>query len=226
MKKLLLATILCCFNAITAQEQSLTGTIKLKKDSDLANISVMLFQSEKDILQKTSLTNKEGIYSFSNIPDGNYYLQINAIGYEEYKSERILKNSASVTIPVIILKEKTNELSEVVVKTKKPIVQVLADKTVFNVQNTLNATGITGFELLRKAPGIIIDNNDLDVWVSLTQGAINSMPQKAPVIEIVDDDTDKRLSAFGYVVTDYCLVDLSHDPWFPLCMCNSQKTSA
>ncbi len=159
-KKLILATILFCFNAVSAQEQSLTGAIKLKKDSDLANISVMLFQSEKDILQKTAITNKEGIFSFSNIPDGNYYLLINALGYEEYKSERFLKNSTSLTIPAIVLKEKTNELSEVVVQTKKPIVQVLADKTVFNVQNTLNATGITGFELLRKAPGIIIDNND------------------------------------------------------------------
>lgn len=160
MKKLLLATILYCFTVISAQGQSLTGTIKLKKDSDLANISVMLFQSEKDILQKTAVTNKDGIFSFSNIPDGNYYLQINAIGYEEYKSESILKNSITLTIPAIALKEKTNELSEVVIKAKKPIVQVLADKTVFNVQNTLNATGITGFELLRKAPGIIIDNND------------------------------------------------------------------
>ena len=160
MKKLLLAALLFYFNALTAQEQSITGTIKLKKDADLDAISVMLFQSEKDILQKTTLTNKAGEFSFSNIPDGNYYLQINASGYKDYQSERISKNASIVTMPLITLKEKTHELAEVVVKSKKPIVQVLADKTVFNVQNTLNATGITGFELLRKAPGIIIDNND------------------------------------------------------------------
>jgi biopolymer transport protein ExbD len=82
------------------------------------------------------------------------------LGFEEYKSETIIKNTAIVTLPPITLKETTNELAEVVVKSKKPIIQVLADKTVFNVQNTLNATGITGFELLRKAPGIIIDNNN------------------------------------------------------------------
>ena len=40
------------------------------------------------------------------------------------------------------------------------MVQVLADKTVFNVENTINATGTSGFELLRKAPGVVIDNND------------------------------------------------------------------
>ena len=160
MKKLLLTALLFYFTTLTAQEQSITGTIKVKKDTDLAAFSVLLFQSEKDILQKTTVTNKEGVFSFLNIPEGSYYLQINASGYEAYQSERFLKNANSVTIPPITLKEKTNELAEVVVKSKKPIVQVLADKTVFNVQNTLNATGITGFELLRKAPGIIIDNND------------------------------------------------------------------
>lgn len=160
MKKLLLTALLFYFTTLTAQEQSITGTIKVKKDTDLAAFSVLLFQSEKDILQKTTVTNKEGVFSFLNIPEGSYYLQINASGYEAYQSERFLKNANSVTIPPITLKEKTNELAEVVIKSKKPIVQVLADKTVFNVQNTLNATGITGFELLRKAPGIIIDNND------------------------------------------------------------------
>ncbi len=38
------------------------------------------------------------------------------------------------------------------------MVQVLADKTVFNVENTINATGTSAFELLRKAPGVIVDN--------------------------------------------------------------------
>lgn len=160
MKKQLLALILLCFNAITAQERSLSGSIQSKKDNNISNVSVLLFQAEQNTLQKTSLTDKTGSFSFLNIPNGNYYIQIAVPGFEEYKSETIIKNTTTIAIPPITLKETTNELAEVVVKSKKPIVQVLADKTVFNVQNTLNATGITGFELLRKAPGIIIDNND------------------------------------------------------------------
>ena len=37
---------------------------------------------------------------------------------------------------------------------------VRADKMVFNVENTINASGSTAFELLRKAPGVVVDNND------------------------------------------------------------------
>jgi outer membrane receptor protein involved in Fe transport len=63
-------------------------------------------------------------------------------------------------LPLISLQRATAELKEVVIKKEKPMVQVLADKTVFNVENTINATGTSGFELLRKAPGVVIDNND------------------------------------------------------------------
>lgn len=40
------------------------------------------------------------------------------------------------------------------------MVQVLADKMVFNVQNNIGVAGESGFELLRKAPGVLIDNSD------------------------------------------------------------------
>jgi len=46
------------------------------------------------------------------------------------------------------------ELGTVDVVTTRPIIQILPDKTVFNVQGTLNATGVNGFDLLRKAPGL------------------------------------------------------------------------
>lgn len=160
MKKLLLALILLCFETITAQEQTMSGSIQSKKDNNISNVSVLLFQAGENTLQKTTLTDKTGRFSFLDIPNGNYYIQITVLGFEEYKSETIIKNTDIVTLPPITLKETTYELAEVVVKSKKPIIQVLADKTVFNVQNTLSATGITGFELLRKAPGIIIDNNN------------------------------------------------------------------
>ena len=34
------------------------------------------------------------------------------------------------------------------------------DKTVFNVENSINASGSTAFELLQKSPGVLVDNND------------------------------------------------------------------
>ncbi|MEL6141049.1 MAG: outer membrane beta-barrel family protein, partial [Bacteroidota bacterium] len=38
--------------------------------------------------------------------------------------------------------------------------EVKPDRTVFNVQGTINAVGDNGLDLLRKAPGVTVDNND------------------------------------------------------------------
>ena len=40
------------------------------------------------------------------------------------------------------------------------MVEIKADKTVFNVENSINATGSNALELLQKSPGIQVDNND------------------------------------------------------------------
>jgi len=74
MKKFLLAVILLCFHFVSAQDQSIKGILQLKKDTEGSNISVLLFQAEKNVLQKTAITDKEGKFIFSNVPDGKYYL--------------------------------------------------------------------------------------------------------------------------------------------------------
>jgi outer membrane receptor protein involved in Fe transport len=60
----------------------------------------------------------------------------------------------------ITLHTASEQLDEVVVVTTRPIVEVHPDKTVFNVEGSINATGNTALELLRKSPGVVVDNND------------------------------------------------------------------
>ena len=53
-----------------------------------------------------------------------------------------------------------NELEEVTVVAQRPILEMKPDKMVFNVDGSINASGSDALELLRKAPGVIVDNND------------------------------------------------------------------
>ena len=51
-------------------------------------------------------------------------------------------------------------LKEANVTAIKPLIEVRSDKTVFNVENSINSTGSTAYELLQKAPGVVVDNSD------------------------------------------------------------------
>ncbi len=43
---------------------------------------------------------------------------------------------------------------------RRQIVEIKSDRTVFNVEGTINSAGGDGMSLLRKAPGVVVDNND------------------------------------------------------------------
>jgi iron complex outermembrane receptor protein len=144
----------------TAQSQSykINGSIVTDKAEKLAGISVLLFANNK--LIKAEITNVEGKFTFQNSASGTYSLKTSFIGYEEFVLPSVVVNSSNIELPILTIKETSAQLSEVVIVKEKPMIQVLADKTVFNIENTINAIGSSGFELLRKAPGVIIDNND------------------------------------------------------------------
>jgi iron complex outermembrane recepter protein len=145
---------------ISAQDFEIKGKIDKKnigKDNSLS-VSLMDFSTKK--LLKLAVSNPDGSFVFKNVINGNYFITVTGITINDFTSEQISVVNANVELPTIPVERKTNQLTEVKVVAKKPMIEVLADKTVFNVQNTISAAGLTGFELLRKAPGVIVDNND------------------------------------------------------------------
>ena len=69
-------------------------------------------------------------------------------------------DGGNVVLDKITLLTDVNALAEVTVVARRPIVEVQADKTILNVEGTVNSTGLSALELLRKAPGVTVDNND------------------------------------------------------------------
>lgn len=145
---------------VNAQSFTIAGTISNKAISKENSINLTLLDFKTQKLVKLAAQSQEGVFEFSNIPAGNYQLKISGLGIEDYLSGEIIVLDKSIVLESISLKVKQNQLDEVQVVVKKAIVEIFADKTVFNVQNTISAAGLTAMELLRKAPGVIVDNND------------------------------------------------------------------
>ncbi|MEM8523399.1 MAG: TonB-dependent receptor [Bacteroidota bacterium] len=142
-----------------AQTGKISGNI-LSEEGSLPFANVILKNAADSSIAKAEVTDEQGAYVFSSISFGNYFVETSFVGMQDERSDIFELKESDFRIKPIILENTTSALGEVTVTAKRPMIEVLADKTVFNVENTLSSTGTDAFELLRKAPGVIIDNND------------------------------------------------------------------
>ncbi|MDX1741379.1 MAG: TonB-dependent receptor, partial [Rhodothermales bacterium] len=108
-----------------------------------------------------AVTDELGEYSFEGVDPAEYWIGVSFIGFTTYESDVFAVSIVGqITMPPITLEADAVALGQIEVEGERQIVEVLPDKTVLNVQGSVNATGNSALELLRKAPGVVVDNND------------------------------------------------------------------
>jgi iron complex outermembrane recepter protein len=122
--KQFLYTLLATFLFINVQAQSIKGEIKAASGNVIEAATINILNTEK-----TTIADKQGNFSFTNITVGTYQLSISSIGYATQLKE--VKIEANKTTDVTItLSEKNKQLDEVV---------VTADKIETNIQKNTNS---------------------------------------------------------------------------------------
>ncbi len=155
-----ITTLLVLFSVLmNSQTFEINGYISGIENTD-NSITISLFENSKETIFKINYPTSKGRFNFSEIPVGIYFVRISGNEINDFESSKFEVINQNLVLETFILTKKSMQLDEVVIVKKKPTIEVFADKTVFNVQNSLSASGISAFELLRKAPGIIITNND------------------------------------------------------------------
>ncbi len=142
-----------------AQSAHITGNVSDgSKPMQLSTVS--LLNSKDSSLAKTELTNNLGHYDIDAAP-GSYLIRISTVGYTDFwTSPFSLTGDQPFTAPDAVMIKNDTKLKDVAIVSRKPMIEVKADKTVFNVENSINATGSSALELLRKSPGVQVDNNE------------------------------------------------------------------
>ena len=163
-QKLLFIAAITLFSAMNINAQSIskiTGEIKDNTGKGINAATVMLFKAKDSTLVKTEVSNPSGIYEFKQVKAGSYFIRTSVVNMQKTASALITVNeNETVTAPPVTLKPADKSLQGVTVTSKKPLVEVKADKTIVNVEGTINAVGNDGLELLRKSPGVVIDKDD------------------------------------------------------------------
>lgn len=147
-------------SVFSAKAQKVTGSVQDEQNKAIASTTVSLLKATDSTLAKLSTTDNSGNYSFDGVAAGKYFVSVTNVGYQPYMSSAFEVNGAPVAVPVIKLLKAEATMEGVTVTARKPMVEVKADKTILNVEGTINATGNDALELLRKAPGVMVDKDD------------------------------------------------------------------
>jgi hypothetical protein len=154
-----MAAVICSVAQPTSGR--IEGSVSNEKGEPIEYVTVLLRHSQDSLLITGTTTNATGQYTFESVARGKYILTLTFVGYHKQSMAIELPDGANSYIaPVIILKEYARLLGEVIVRGQKPLIEQEGDKLILNVQNSVVAAGGNAAELLHRAPGVSIDQND------------------------------------------------------------------
>ncbi len=142
-----------------ATNAQIKGTIKDPEGNPLQGATVSLLNAADSAVIKFGVSKENGSFEFEVAENASFRLMASFVGHQTYISEAFTV-SETVFIKDITLDKAATGMENVVVTARRPIVEVKADKTILNVEGTINATGSDALELLRKSPGVTVDKDD------------------------------------------------------------------
>ncbi len=157
----LAAMALVSTESFAQSNATVSGTVNDNAGKTLSTVTVSLLLARDSSLVKADITDDNGKFQITTNKSGSFLLSYSLLGYEKtYSPVFDLQSGQQYTSGSVKLASESKQLKEVVVTSKKPMIEIKADKTIFNVENSINATGSNALELLQKSPGIQVDNND------------------------------------------------------------------
>jgi iron complex outermembrane recepter protein len=161
--------VLVCFvliqvSFVYAQDRGkITVVIVNDKQAAMENATVELLKAKDSSLVKAAVTDAVGVAEFEQVPWNSYLVRVTMVNHNPVFSTpfNLSAESSNMRLPAMTLLPKAaSTMREVTVTARKPFIQKLADRIVVNVDNSVVNAGSSAFEVLERAPGVLIDPND------------------------------------------------------------------
>jgi len=165
MKLLIMAffAIGLCFAPDFLFAQTISGNISGKVADEngqpVYGDTVSLMRLKDSVIVKYELAAATGRFDFNVSSAGLYRILISSIGKLSYKSEGITVDAQHqlIELNTIVMLSTANTLKEVIITSKKALLEQKIDRTVVNVDALISNAGTTALEVLEKSPGVSID---------------------------------------------------------------------
>src|SRR5688572_12394601 len=148
--------------AVKAQTGSLRVNISNSQQLAVENATAEILRAKDSGLVKSAISNKSGDIEIDNIRFGDYILKVSAVNFEPYFSApfTVSAEKTDVSLARVQLQQRSTQLGEVTVTSKKPFIQKLTDRIVVNVESSIVSAGSSAMDVLERSPGVNVDQND------------------------------------------------------------------
>lgn len=160
--KLYQKIILVCFVFLGFSGYSqgtLSGSLIDEADVTIPFATVAVMKAKDSTVVTGSTTDIDGNFEFKAPKPGDYILRFSAIGYSSTFSSRFqVENTGfSRDFGTVLMKEESTMLNEVMIETWRPRITMEGGNLNVRVEGTPLAAGSTAFEVLSRAPGVVVD---------------------------------------------------------------------
>ena len=162
MRKVFTFFMLCIsVTILSAQTSSLKGQIKDSEGNPIVFANVALFNASDSTLEKVEASDESGLFQLKGLKAANYFIEISYVGLPDLSKTgiNVLENEI-LDLGILTFAPAAVELAQATVTATRTMVEVKPDRTVFNVEGTINSVGSDAITLLRKAPAVTVDNNN------------------------------------------------------------------
>jgi len=166
-----------------SQTFMVSGNVQDENANPIAYTNILLLRAQDSTIVSGTTSTDDGTFSFKNIVANAYIVRASFIGYEDNFTNITIKGD--LKMPLIVLKESIESLSEIQLIYKKPTVKREVDRLVFNVEKTALSEG-NMMEVLRSTPGVLVLNNEIVVKNSTPTVYINNRKVHLSSSEVVE----------------------------------------
>ncbi len=148
---------LFCSLAHAQQTGSIEGSVTdiNRQPIEFANV-IISPQSDSSAITSGTVTDSLGRFLLSDIPLGDYFLNVQFIGYEGHRQAVSLDEGKSeVVLPGIVLAEGATTLRGVEVSAIRNLIQKTEEGIVLNASDNLTQIGGSAADLLKNMPGVM-----------------------------------------------------------------------
>lgn len=157
----------CLFASKTAaQKFEIRATlVDSLAEKPLEFATVFLFEAKNDSTAstkplKSAFSDEKGVVKFPGLTPGDYRIEATMVGFQKFSSLKISLAATDVDLGEIRLGPISSVLGQVTITAQKPLLEMKADRVVYNVDADPTNAGGTAIEVLKKVPFLTVDQDD------------------------------------------------------------------